>query len=729
GAMTRQQLPVIGRIGNALRAQRVARTFGIDALARVLETYMTADQVDEVRRAHALGQQVHSGQMRSSGEPYIYHPLAVARILAEMRLDHVTIIAAILHDAIEDTEVTKEELAADFGDDVAELVDGVSKFDRAEGVSRAQAQAESVRKLLMAMTKDLRVILIKLADRLHNMRTLGAMEDKKRRRKARETLEVYAPIAHRLGIHFLRVELEELAFQNLYPQRYRVIERSVRQQLGNSRKTIAEIEGRLARALRDEGIGATVVGRQKNLYSIYEKMRRKKLKLPSVMDILGFRVIVSKVDECYRALGMVHHIYRPISELFNDYIANPKSNGYQSLHTTCMGPHGRKIEVQIRTREMHHIAESGIAAHWQYKLGASGQQNAPETRAREWLSSLFELQDSAAAVDFFETVKIDLFPDEVYVFTPKGKILRMPRGATAVDFAYAVHSELGDRCVAARIDQQLEPLSAELQNGQTVEIITARHAQPNAAWLNFVKTAKARSSIRHYLRNQRTDEAIRLGKRLLERAIRGLNLTGNVLRGEAVERVLELYKLDDLEALYAEIGLGKRLAPVVARHFVPESEAESTQSDRDGPALAVQGTEGLVLNYGKCCHPLPGDEIRGHVSAGRGLIIHRSQCREAMHGVRVAPQDWIPLVWSEEVEGHFGAELRVKALNERGALAAIAAEIASADSSIENVQMSDRHDDESADIRFVIAVGNRTHLAQVLRRVRRLSVVARAWRT
>ncbi|MHA7832971.1 MAG: RelA/SpoT family protein, partial [Algiphilus sp.] len=690
---------------------------------------MTADRVDEVRHAHALGQQVHSGRMRSSGEPYIYHPLAVARILAEMRLDHVTIIAAILHDAIEDTEVTKEELAADFGDDVAELVDGVSKFDRAEGVSRAQAQAESVRKLLMAMTKDLRVILIKLADRLHNMRTLGAMEDKKRRRKARETLEVYAPIAHRLGIHFLRVELEELAFQNLYPQRYRVIERSVRQQLGNSRKTIAEIEGRLARALRDEGIGATVVGRQKNLYSIYEKMRRKKLKLPSVMDILGFRVIVSKVDECYRALGMVHHIYRPISELFNDYIANPKSNGYQSLHTTCMGPHGRKIEVQIRTREMHHIAESGIAAHWQYKLGASGQQNAPETRAREWLSSLFELQDSAAAVDFFETVKIDLFPDEVYVFTPKGKILRMPRGATAVDFAYAVHSELGDRCVAARIDQQLEPLSAELQNGQTVEIITARHAQPNAAWLNFVKTAKARSSIRHYLRNQRTDEAIRLGKRLLERAIRGQNLAGNVLRGEAVQRVLELYKLDDLEALYAEIGLGKRLAPVVARHFLPESEAEAAQGDRDGPALAVQGTEGLVLNYGKCCHPLPGDEIRGHVSAGRGLIIHRSQCREAMHGVRAAPQDWIPLVWSEEVEGHFGAELRVKALNERGALAAIAAEIASADSSIENVQMSDRHDDESADIRFVIAVRNRTHLAQVLRRVRRLAVAARAWRT
>ncbi|MGB0213485.1 RelA/SpoT family protein [Algiphilus sp.] len=726
--MTRQQLPVIGRIGNALRAQRVARTFGIDALARVLEAYLTGDQIDEVRRAHALGQQLHAGQTRTSGEPYIYHPLAVARILAEMRLDHVTIIAAILHDVIEDTAVTKAEIARDFGDDVAELVDGVSKFDRAEGVSRAQAQAESVRKLLLAMTKDLRVILIKLADRLHNMRTLGVMEAGKRREKALETLQVYAPMAHRLGIHFLRVELEDLAFANLYPQRYRVIEHAVRQQIGNTRKNISEIESRLSRSLRDEGIGATVVGRQKNLYSIYEKMRRKKLKLPAVMDVLGFRIVVSKVDECYRALGMVHHCYRPISELFNDYIANPKSNGYQSLHTTCMGPHGRKIEVQIRTREMHHIAESGIAAHWQYKLGGSGMQHtAPETRAREWLSSLFELQDSAAAVDFFETVKIDLFPDEVYVFTPKGKILRMPRGATAVDFAYAVHSELGDRCVAARIDQQLEPLSATLQNGQTVEIITARHAQPNAAWLNFVKTAKARSCIRHYLRNLREDEAIRLGKRLLERALRGLELSANVLRGEAVERVLTLYKLDDLETLYADIGLGRRLAPLVARHFLPESESGRTAGE--GPALAVEGTEGLVLDYGKCCHPLPGDEIRGHVSAGRGLIIHRAVCKQAASGVRAAPQDWIPLAWSEEVAGAFSAELRVKALNERGALADIATEIANAESSIENVQMSERHDDESADIRFVISVRNRTHLARVLRRVRRISVVARAQRT
>lgn len=725
--MTRQQLPVIGRIGTALREQRVAREFGIDALARVLETYMTAEQVDAVRRAHAVGRQLHAGQRRSSGEAYIYHPLAVARILAEMRLDPDTISAAILHDAIEDTQTTRDEIAREFGEDVANLVDGVSKIDRAEGMSRTQAQAESMRKLLLAMTRDMRVILIKLADRLHNMRTLGAMEPSKRRRKAEETLQVYAPIAHRLGIHFLRVELEDLAFANLYPQRYRVFERAVRQQIGNSRKAISEVESRLSRALREEGIGATVLGRQKNLYSIYEKMRRKRLKLPEIMDVLGFRIIVSTVDECYRALGIVHHVYRPISELFNDYVANPKSNGYQSLHTTCVGPRGRKVEVQIRTREMHHLAESGIAAHWQYKLGANRQQVGPEARAREWLSSLFELQDASTAVDFFESVKVDLFPDEVYVFTPKGQIHRLPRGATPVDFAYSVHSELGDRCVAARIDQQLEPLSATLQNGQTIEIITARHAQPNAAWLNFVKTAKARSAIRHYLRNQREDEAVRLGRRLLERALRELKLSPNVLRGEGVEQVVRLYKLDDVESLFADIGLGRRLAPLVARHFLPESD--SARVPGDGPALAVEGTEGLVLDYAKCCYPVPGDEIRGHVSAGRGLIIHRATCKQAVNGTRAAPQDWIPLIWSDGVTGLYSAELRTKSLNERGALAAIAAEIAAADASIEHVHMGERHEDESADIRFVVSVANRVHVARVLRRLRRLKVVARAQRT
>jgi guanosine-3',5'-bis(diphosphate) 3'-pyrophosphohydrolase len=726
--MALQQLPVISRIGAALRTQRVAREYGIDALARVLEEYLTADQVTEVRRAHELGRQLHEGQMRSSGEPYIYHPLAVARVLAEMRMDHVTIAAAILHDVIEDTDITKQQLAESFGQDVAELVDGVSKFRKAEGMTRAEVQAESFRKLLLAMTQDLRVILIKLADRLHNMRTLGAMDPAKRRRISLETLQIYAPIAQRLGIHFLRVELEDLAFANLYPQRYQVFAKAVRAQLGDVRSVINEIEARLSRTLREEGIGATVIGRQKNLYSIYEKMRRKRLKMPAVMDILGFRVVVSKVDECYRALGVVHHAYRPISELFNDYIANPNNNGYQSLHTTCIGPKGRKIEVQIRTRDMHHIAESGIAAHWQYKLGAKGvQHTAPQVRAREWLSSLFELQGSAAAVDFFENVKVDLFPDEVYVFTPKGQIRRLPRGSTPIDFAYSVHTELGDRCVAARIDNQLEPLSTPLQNGQSVEIITARHAQPNAAWLNFVKTAKARSCIRNFLKNQREDEAIRLGRRLLERALRELDVSPSILRADPAEAVLNLYKLEDIESLYADIGLGRRLAPLVARHFLPESDLSKTPGD--SAPLAVEGTEGLVIDYAKCCYPLPGDDIRGHVSAGRGIIIHRADCKQVTTGTRASPQDWIPLVWADVVHGDFNVELRVKGVNKRGVLASIAYEIAAAESSIENVQMAERVDDGTADIRFTVTVRDRVHLARVMRRIRRLSVVAKVIRT
>lgn len=721
----RMELPVIHRIGTAIRTQRVAREYGIDALCRVLEGYMPANQIQAVRKAHDFGAKMHSGQVRSSGEPYIYHPLAVARILAEMRLDAQTIAAAILHDVIEDTEITKAQLAADFGEDVAELVDGVSKLAKVEGMSRAEQQAESFRKLLLAVTQDIRVILIKLADRLHNMRTLGAMIPEKRRRKAKETLEIYAPIAHRLGIHFIRVELEDLAFANMYPKRYSVFARAVKEQLGDTRGVIKEIEQRLGRALRDEGIGATVVGRQKNLYSIYQKMRRKRLKFPDVMDLLGFRIIVNKVDDCYRALGIAHHVYRPISELFNDFIATSKVNGYQSLHTTCVGPQGRKIEIQIRTRDMHHISESGIAAHWQYKLGDKGtQSSAPQVRAREWLRGLFDMQ-GGGAIDFLEHVKVDLFPDEVYVFTPKGQIRRLPRGATPVDFAYSVHTDLGDKCVAARIDQHLEPLSTPLANGQTVEIITARHAQPNAAWLNFVKSAKARSRIRSVLKNQREDEAIRLGRRLLEKSMRELKIPTSRLKGEAAQSALDIYQLDDLEELLLSIGLGQRLAPLVARHFTPNARVPG--GDTRSLPLAVEGTEGLVLDYARCCRPVPGDDIRGHVSVGRGIVIHRLECKHAQEG-KGSPQDWIALIWADQVQGDFLAELRVKGENKRGTLARIATEISNAESSIENVNMADKVDTEAADMRFVITVSDRTHLARVLRRIRRLDGVSRVIR-
>jgi len=723
------ELPVLGRIGQVIRTQRAAREYGIEPLARVLEEYLPEQAIADVRRAYEYGAKLHQGQQRTSGEPYIYHPMAVARILAQMRLDHTTLIAAILHDIIEDTATSKDEIGKAFGEDVAQLVDGVSKFKKIEGQTRAEVQAESFRKLLLAMTQDLRVILIKLADRLHNMRTLEHVESARRRRTARETLEIYAPIAQRLGIHTVRTELEDLAFLNLYPKRYAVFEQAVKAQLGDVKSVIKEIEERLSKALREEGIGASVVGRQKNLYSLYQKMRRRRLRLPDVMDLLGFRVLVAKLDDCYRALGVIHHVYKPISEMFNDYIANPKVNGYQSLHSTCVGPKGRKIEVQIRTRDMHHIAESGIAAHWQYKLGDKGSEHtAPQLRAREWLGQLFEMQ--GGALDFVESVKVDLFPDEVYVFTPKGQIRRLSRGATPVDFAYAVHTELGDHCVAARIDQHLEPLNTTLKNGQTVEIITAGSARPNAAWLNFVKTAKARHRIRNYLKSQREDEAIRLGRRLLEKSMRELRIDLKALKGEPAASVLKLYDLAEMEPLYLSIGLGQRLAPLVARQFMPAgvTAAVTTTGDGDAQPLAVEGTEGLVVDYAKCCRPVPGDDIRGHVSVGRGIVIHRVECPVAQPRKGTA-QEWIPLVWADNVLGDFLAELRVKGENRRGVLASIASEISAAESSIENVQMAEKVDTLASDMRFLITVKNRVHLARIMRRLRGLPVVARVTRT
>ncbi|MDE2148634.1 MAG: bifunctional (p)ppGpp synthetase/guanosine-3',5'-bis(diphosphate) 3'-pyrophosphohydrolase [Gammaproteobacteria bacterium] len=721
------EFPVIQRIGTAIRTQRVAREYGIEALTRVLQEYLPEDQIAEVRRAYDFGAQMHSGQARESGEPYIYHPLAVARVLAELRMDATTLCAAILHDVIEDTSVSKQEIAARFGPDVAELVDGVSKFHKVEGLTRAERQAESVRKLLLAMAQDLRVILVKLADRLHNMRTLDGVESSKRRRIAQETLEIYAPIAQRLGINTVRTELEDLAFRHLYPRRHQVFRKAVSEQLGDTRSLIKEIEQRLEKALRDEGIDASVVGRQKNLYSIYEKMQRKRRRFLDVMDLLGFRVIVTKVDDCYRALGVVHHVYRPISELFNDFIANPKINGYQSLHTSCVGRQGRKVEIQIRTREMHQIAESGIAAHWQYKLGGRGDANAmSQARAHEWLGQLFETQSGAGALDFIENVKVDLFPDEVYVFTPKGQIRRLPRGATPVDFAYSVHSELGDHCVAARVDQQLEPLNLPLCNGQSVEIITARHARPNAAWLNFVKTAKARSHIRNYLKNQREDEAIRLGRRLLEIALRELHVPLSRLKGGAAEAVVKAYALNDIEELFASIGTGSRLAPLVARQFLPDPAEAGGQAGL--APLGVEGTEGLVVDYGKCCYPIPGDEICGYVSVGRGIVIHRLECRHAASSRKGSATDRIPLVWSDKVQGDFLSELRVKGDNRRGLLARVAGEIAASESSIENVQMPDRAGSEAIEMRFVLTVRSRVHLARVMRRLRRIDGAQRVWR-
>lgn len=716
----------INRISTALHTSRVSREYGIDALVKYLHEYMPKDQIDAVRRAYDYGERLHRGQYRKSGEPYIYHPLAVARILAEMRLDSTTLSAAILHDVIEDTEAAREELAREFGEEVAVLVDGVSKLDKAQFRSRAEAQAENFRKLILAMTRDIRVILVKLADRLHNMRTLSSMKPDQRRRVARETLDIFAPIAHRLGINALRHELEDLGFANLYPNRYEVLKRATRSLVGDRRSLVREIEETLASALAREGIEANVIGRRKGLYSVYHKMRVKQRRFLDVFDLYGFRIVVDSVDTCYRALGIVHHCYRPITEQFNDFIANPKVNGYQSLHTTLMARGGVKFEVQIRTAEMDQIAESGIAAHWQYKLGGEAPARMSQKDTREWLGNLLEYNadEESDSLGFLDHVRVDLVPDEVYVFTPKGAIMRLPRGATCVDFAYAVHTDLGNHCVAARVDGHLAPLNSQLESGQMVEVITAKHARPNAAWLHFLRTAKARTGVRQYLKGQREDKAQRLGERLLDKALRELGISLRRLTQEDIERGLTEMEEPDLPALYTAIGLGRRLAPLVARHFLPPSAAQAKRKKSE--PLAVEGTEGLVVEFAKCCHPVPGDAIHGLVSVGRGLVVHRFGCRYSAQKAR--PADRVELTWSEHVTGDFPVELRIQARNERGALASVTAKLADAGCNIEDMSTPERAGGAIANTRFLISVTDRHQLARVIRRLRRLSMVERVTR-
>ncbi len=706
-------LPRISRVTSRLRENRMSKSRGIDALADYLSAYLPESSIEMVRAAYDFGNSQHAGQYRQTGEAYIYHPLAVARILAEMRLDVTTLTAAILHDVIEDTDAVRDEVAERFGEHVADLVDGVSKLDRAQFHSRAEANAESFRKLILAMTRDLRVILIKLADRLHNMQTLDGMSKDKRAKIARETLEIYAPIARRLGINSMREQLEELGFANLYPKRYQVLSRASRSLAGDRKSLLQEIEELLTSAIAAEGLNADVTGRRKNLYSIYRKMQRKKRRFLDVFDLYGVRIIVNSVDDCYRVLGIAHHVYRPITEYFNDFIANPKLNGYQSLHTTVVARGGLKFEIQIRTREMDQIAESGVAAHWQYKLGEQADKIG-SLDAQAWLGDLAELDnDSGDSQGFVENLRLDLYPDEVYVFTPKGKIIRLARGSTPVDFAYAVHTELGNSCVAARIDGALAPLNTQLESGQTVHVITAKHARPNAAWLHFLKTAKARNGVRNYLKNQRADKAARLGHRLLDQALADLGLSLKKLSRATRDRGLFQMGVTSLEDLYTEIGLGKRLAPLVARHFLSDDNLDP--SEHCQMPLAIQGTEGLVVEFGKCCHPLPGDAIHGQASVGRGLVVHRQGCT---FSARQGPSaDRVQLTWAEDVSGEYQVEVRVTARDRRGLLATLTAQVAEADCNIEKMSFPDRYE-AVIPIQFQVSVTGRQHLARLMRHLR-----------
>jgi GTP diphosphokinase / guanosine-3',5'-bis(diphosphate) 3'-diphosphatase len=704
------------------------RAIGLTQLLNKLESYLPPEQVEQIREAYEFGAHAHEGQKRRSGEPYIAHPVAVADLLADLHMDGQTIIAAILHDVIEDTPTAKAEIAEKFGKEVAEIVDGVSKLDQVQFKSRAEAQAESFRKMLLAMVRDIRVIMVKLADRTHNMRTLGAMPPVKRRAIAKETLDIYAPIANRLGIYNIKNELEDLGLRTLYPNRYRVIEKAVKRARGNQKQFLGKIKETIEAELIKTGIKGRVEGREKHPFSIYQKMRRKKTSLGEIVDVFGFRIVVDTIDTCYRALGLIHRLYRPMPGRFKDYIAIPRVNGYQSLHTTLFGPNGMPIEVQIRTEEMQQIAESGVAAHWQYKSGETPDNRAGHDRARDWLQHLVDMHGGNSE-EFLESVKVDLFPDKVYVFTPKGDIRRLPRGATAVDFAYAVHTDIGNRCVAAKIDRRLVPLRTPLRNGQTVEIITAKGATPNPAWANFVVSAKARSAVRHYLKSLKQGEAAELGKRMLSQAFADIGLSLKDIAEQQLKQLAVDLQLQNAEDLFEKIGLGERLAPLVARRLLPADTNEATSSNliKDSGPLAIAGTEGLSVSYARCCFPIPNDPIMAYVTSGHGVVIHREACGN-LKNYRKQPEKWLPVTWQPAPGKLFSTEINVQVQSRIGILAEVASEIAATQTSIEKVTIVERDGGVSTEI-FELVVANRLQLAQVIKRLRKMPDVVKVSRS
>lgn len=694
----------------------------IDALlSRV--TYLDEPKVELIRQAYICAEQAHDGQFRRSGEPYIIHPIAVATILADLHLDHQTLMAALLHDVIEDTEVSKEELAAQFGDSVAELVDGVSKLTQIEFKSKAEAQAENFRKMTLAMAKDIRVILVKLADRLHNMRTLGPLNHEKRRRIAGETLEIYAPIANRLGINSIRVELEDLGFAALHPMRARYISKAIQKLRGNHQEIIGEIREKLENKLAERGLKAEIIGREKHLNSIYQKMKFKHKSFHEIMDVYAFRIIADSEDSCYRILGAVHSLYKPLPGRFKDYIAMPKANGYQSLHTTLFGMHVN-IEIQIRTADMEELANHGIAAHWLYKSEESDLAAANQLRVDRWLKGLMEMRERADdSMEFIEHVKIDLFPDEIYVFTPKGQILELPAGATPIDFAYAIHTDIGNACVACRVNKQLASLSVPLQSGQTVEVITQPGAKPSLSWLSFVVTGKAKSSIRHYVKYQKISESVELGKRLLKKSLKSFSIKLSEIPAEHIQRVVEHNQVDCFEQILADIGLGKRMSFIVARQLLPgslpESEAAAEAPVSSRMSLEIKGTEGSVIRFANCCKPIPGDPIVGMMDLGKGMIIHAEQCRKAL---LLSNESLVHLTWAKDIRDEFTVELKVELERQRGIIAELASAVTKADGNIEKISVEEQSARHSV-IVLMLHVQSRVHLARVMRRIRNIKAV------
>ncbi|MCK9396608.1 MAG: RelA/SpoT family protein [Methylobacter sp.] len=702
----------------------------IRRLCASLSGYLDQTQIDQCVHAYEVGAAAHSGQFRKSGEAYICHPVSVAISLAEMRMDANGIMAAILHDVIEDTPVSKKELAAQFGSEVAELVDGVTKLSKIDSKSHAETQAENVRKMFLAMAIDLRVIIVKLADRLHNMQTLGVMPAEKKRRIARETLDIYAPIANRLGMNNIRQKLEALSFEAMYPMRHAVLNNAVKKARGNRRKIVDIIESTIKNRLEQAGLNCEVAGREKNLYSIYKKMLNKKISLADVFDVYAFRIFCDDVDTCYRVLGIMHNLYKPIPGRFKDYIALPKANGYQSLHSILMGPYGVPIEIQIRTHEMHRMSESGIAAHWLYKSEDDKAEKFRD-RANEWLRDLLEIQKSAGdSLEFIDNLKVDLFPQEVFVFTPQGAIIKMPRGATIIDFAYAVHTDVGNACVSARIDKQLVPLQTKLENGYTVEVITASWARPNPLWLNYVITAKARSGIRNYLKNFKQLEAINLGRRLLEKELQSLHLHLEDIDKEKIQALLQVMSKQSLDELLEDIGLGNKMPFLIAKRIAQDDiravlKLEDGDQTKKKP-LIIKGTEDMVITLAKCCRPIPGDSIIGYFNPGKGIVVHHHECRNSSLVIK-KQINWLDVEWSEDAVGDFPVEIRIEILNQRGSLATVASTISELNSNIENVTVVDQDDRICVDL-ITLTVKDRVHLAKIMRRLKELSIVVKITR-
>jgi len=696
-----------------------------EPLKEYVSSYLSKVQIDLLKQAYIVARDAHEGQMRSSGEPYITHPVAVAHNLAKMHLDHETLMAALLHDVIEDTETTKDELAELFGSTVAELVEGVSKLDKLKFDNKEEMQAENFRKMIMAMTQDIRVILIKLADRTHNMRTLESLRPEKRRRIARETLEIYAPVANRLGIHDIKNELEVLGFEALYPMRARALKSAVKQARGNRKEIINNINEEIQARLEESGIKAEVIGREKHLFSIYRKMVNKELMFNEVMDIYAFRVIVdNKMDDCYRALGAVHNLFKPIETRFKDYIAIPKTNGYQSLHTSLIGPHGIPVEIQIRTRDMDQMADKGVAAHWLYKQDGDDGGTTAQMKARRWMQSLLELQQSAgSSFEFIENVKSDLFPEEIYVFTPDGRIIELPMGATAVDFAYAVHTDVGNSCVGVKVDRKPYPLSQPLDSGQTIEVVTSPAARPNATWLNFVVTAKARMQIRSYLRSQEQHESHMLGQRLLSHALGATKLED--IEQEKIDQVIKETGNNTFDELLVNIGLGNALSIGIARRLKDEFTEEN---DIPQPAtktkLAIKGSEGMLVNYGKCCRPIPGDSIVAYLSPGKGLMVHQESCRNIKGQEQ---SQYFPVKWDSDLDRDFIAKLRIEIVNHQGALAKLTNVIARCESNVHTLNSGEKESGlYSIDIE--ITCRDRIHLADIIRKIKVMVDVQRVVR-